>query len=97
LDTGQLQTLTFIMFVFAGQALVYVLREHGPLWTSRPSLLMMFFSVADVTIVSLIATSGLLTPSLPVVVVLSLLAATCVFALLLDQVKVVVFRHLPID
>jgi hypothetical protein len=36
-------------------------------------------------------------PALPASLVLILLAAACVFAVLLDQVKVAVFRLLPVD
>jgi len=97
LDAGQIQTLTFLMLVFAGQGLVYVLRERGHMWNSRPSLLMMLFSAADIAVVSTLAISGILMEPLPVKIVLTLFAATLVFALLLDQVKVALFRHLPVD
>jgi len=97
LNTGQIQTLIFLMFVFTGQALVYVLRERGHAWNSRPSLLMMLFSAADIAVVSTLAIFGILMQALPANVVLTLFAATLVFALLLDQVKVALFRHLPVD
>jgi H+-transporting ATPase len=97
LSTGQIQTLTFIMFVFAGHALVYVLRERGHMWNSRPSLVLMLFSLADIVIVAAVAIFCLVSPALPASLVLILLAATCVFAVLLDQVKVAVFRLLPVD
>jgi H+-transporting ATPase len=97
LATGQIQTLIFLMFVFAGQALVFVLRERGHMWNSCPSLLMIIFSAADIAVVSTLAISGILMQPLPLAVVLSLFAATLVFALLLDQVKVALFRHLSVD
>jgi H+-transporting ATPase len=97
LSVGEIQTLIFLMFVFAGQALVYVLRERGRLWNSRPSTLMMAFSAADIIVVSVFATFGIMMRPLPLSVVLALLAATIVLALLLDQVKVIVFRRLPVD
>ena len=74
LTTGQIQTLIFLMFVFAGQALVYVLRERGHMWSSRPSLVMMLFSLADIAVVSTLAVFGILMQPLPVSVVLTLLA-----------------------
>lgn len=97
LSHGQIQTLTFLMFVFAGQALVFVLRERGHLWHSRPSWLMVMFSAADIIVVSTLATCGILMRPLPLEVVLSLFAVTVIFALLLDQVKVVLFQHVPVD
>ena len=79
-NTGQIQTLIFIMFVFDVQALVYVLRERGHMWNSRPSLLMMLFSLADIAVVSTLAIFGILMQPLPVGVVLILFTATLVFA-----------------
>jgi H+-transporting ATPase len=97
LDPDHMQTLTFLMFVFAGQALVYVLRERGFLWNSRPSLVMMLFSAADIVLVSALAVFGILMQPLPLGTVLALFAATVGFALALDLVKVVLFRLLPVD
>lgn len=97
LNAGQMQTLTLIMLVFAGQALIFVLRERRRLWSSRPSGLMMLFSSGDITVISVFAIFGYFMQPLPVGVVLTLLAATILFALLLDQMKVALFRVLPID
>ena len=97
LTSGQMQTLTFLMFVYAGQALVYVLRERGHLWDSRPSIVMMMFSAADLAVVSTLAIWGILMQPLPAGLVSALFAAAIIFALLLDRVKVALFRHLPID
>lgn len=97
LGGGQIQTLIFLTFVFAGQALVYVLRERRHLWNSRPSSLMMMFSLADIAVVSTLADFGILMERLPFAVIAGLFCATAVFALLLDQLKVVVFRYLPVD
>jgi H+-transporting ATPase len=96
-SASQMQTLTFVMFVFAGQALVYVLRERGRLWRSRPSLLMMAFSLADIAVVAALAVGGILMAPLPAVVVAGVLGAAVLFALALDQIKVVLFHYLPVD
>jgi H+-transporting ATPase len=97
LNVGQMQTLTFIMLVFAGQAVVYVVRERGRMWGSRPVLPMMLFSLADIAIVSTFAITGTLMRPLPISVVIMLLVTTAGFALALDQVKVMVFVRRPID
>jgi len=97
LDPDRMQTLTFLMFVFAGQALVYVLRERGFLWNSRPSLVMMLFSAGDIVLVSGLAVFGILMRPLPLEIVLGLFAAAVVFAFVIDQVKVLLFRHLRVD
>ena len=83
--------------VFAGQAVVYVVRERGRMWGSQPVMPMMLFSLADIAIVSSFALSGTLMRSLPLNVVILLLVATAAFALALDQVKVMLLARCPID
>jgi H+-transporting ATPase len=97
LHAGQIQTLTFIMLVFAGQGVMYVVRERGRLWNSCPSRLMIVFTASDIALVSTLATFGIFMQPLPAGIVASLLAATVVFVLALDQVKVMVYRYFPID
>ena len=97
LSTGQIQTLTFIMLVFAGQGVMYVVRERGRLWDSCPSRLMIIFSTTDIVFVSALAIFGIFIQPLPASIVLTVLAATVVFVLALDQVKVMLYRYFPID
>lgn len=97
LSPGQLQTLTFAVLVYAGQGMLFVLRERGRMWRSRPSLLLMLFSFTDVVIVSTVAIFGFLTPPLPANTVLVLLVATVLFVLAIDQVKTILFRYIRID
>ena len=47
LSLGEMQTLTFTMLVFAGQGNLYVLRERGRLWRSRPAPVMLLASSWD--------------------------------------------------
>lgn len=96
-DAGQMQTLTFIMLVFAGQSVMYVLRERGSMFRSRPSSLMMVFSCADIAFVATLAMLGVAMNPLPPLVVAELFVATLLFALMLDQVKMVLLRAIPID
>ena len=97
LNPGQMRTLTLVLLVFAGQATVYVLREQGHLWNSRPAAIMLSASAAALSIVAFLATAGLLmVPILPAVVGI-LLLATLVYGLALDFVKVAVVARLRID
>ena len=89
LTMGQMQTLTFVMLVFAAQAVVYVLRERGRMWRSRPVMLMMI-SLVDITIFSTFAIGGILMRPLPITVIVMLLIVTAAFAIAFDQVKVMV-------
>lgn len=87
LGTEQLQTLTLVTLVLGNQALLYVLRERGPMWGSRPSTWVLASSAADIAIVSTLALSGTLMAPLPWRVLLGVAAAAVAFALILDQVK----------
>jgi H+-transporting ATPase len=97
LSPDQMRTLTFVMLFLAGQAIVYVLREHGHLWSSRPASIMLLASSADMAIVASFAIGGVLMTPLPPAIVGMLLIATLTFALVLDFVKITVFSRLRVD
>jgi H+-transporting ATPase len=97
LNPGQMRTLTLVLLVFAGQASVYVLREQGHLWNSRPAAIMLSASAAGLTIVTFLAIAGLMmVPILPGVIGI-LAIATLVYGLALDFLKVAVVARLRID
>jgi H+-transporting ATPase len=91
-----LQTLTFIVIVFGNQATTYTNRERRHLWSSRPSIWLLLSSIADLMIAATLAVQGLAMTALPVPMVAGTLAAAAAFALMLDFVKVPVFRRLGI-
>ena len=93
---GALQTLGFVVVVFGNQATTYTNRERRHLWSSRPSIWLLISSVADLLIASTLAVRGIAMTPLPVWVVAGTLAAAAVFAIVLDFVKVPVFRRLRI-
>jgi H+-transporting ATPase len=92
----ELQTLSIVTLIFSGQAILYTVRERRHLWSSRPSTWLMAASVADLLVIGTCATRGIFMQALPVAVVATLLALTVVFCLLLDLIKVRVFRRLQI-
>ncbi|HBK06593.1 MAG TPA: divalent cation transporter [Acetobacteraceae bacterium] len=89
-----LQTLAAVVLVFSGQAVMYVVRERGWLWHSRPSNWLMVSSVTDICIIATLATRGILMAALPLHIVAAVLAATAAFAFALDVVKTAIFRKL---
>jgi H+-transporting ATPase len=93
---GALQTLGFVVIVFGNQATTYTNRERRHLWSSCPSVWLLISSAADLLIASTLAVKGIAMTPLPVWVVGSTLAASAVFAIILDFVKVPVFRRLGI-
>jgi H+-transporting ATPase len=97
LNPGEMQTLTFTMLAFAGQGNVYILREHGRLWSSRPAPIMLLASFCDVALVAALAAGGFLMSPLPITVIALLAATTIVFTLAMDSIKLAVYAHLRID
>ncbi|MGO8738901.1 HAD-IC family P-type ATPase [Rhodoblastus sp.] len=94
LDIDSLRTLAFIAIVFGNQATTYNVRERRRLWSSRPSSWLVASSVADIGIASTLAIGGIAMTPLPVATVALTLATAAAFALLMDLVKVPLFRRL---
>jgi H+-transporting ATPase len=97
LSPAQMQTLTFVMLGFAGQGNVYVLRERRRLWSSRPAPIMALASACDVVLMGSLAAGGILMAALPLSIIGMLVAATIVFTLAMDSIKLAVFARLRID
>jgi H+-transporting ATPase len=97
LSSDQMQTLTFLTLILAGQANTYAMREHGHLWHSRPAPIMILASLTDITIVTSLAVRGVLMAPLPTAVAAGLFVTTAAFVLILDTIKVGVFRRIRID
>ena len=91
-----LQTLAFVAIVFGNQATTYTNRERRRLWSSSPSIWVIISSVGDVLIASVLAIAGIAMTALPAAVVAGTLLAAVVFAVLVDFIKVPLFRRLRI-
>jgi len=96
LGTGELQTFAFIILVFGGQAVVYVVRERRHLWHSRPGGWLVLSSILDTGIATTLAITGILVAPLPASVIVLVLMASIALALLLDLVKTTFFARLQI-
>jgi H+-transporting ATPase len=97
LKLPELQTLVFVMLVATGQGNVYLVRERGPFWRSRPSRWLIASSVIDLVIVVAMAVAGILmTPVSPTLIGL-LLVVVAAYLLVLDKLKVQVFRRLGVQ
>ena len=96
-DLETLRTLAFIVIVFGNQATTYTNRERRRLWSSRPSVWVVVSSVADLAIASMLAIGGIAMAPLSALVVVSTFAAAIFFAVMLDCVKIPVFRRLGIS
>ncbi|MGC8625629.1 MAG: plasma-membrane proton-efflux P-type ATPase [Phycisphaerae bacterium] len=81
------QTFVFLALVFSGLATVYLVRETGAFWKSRPGTFLLWATAGDVVVVSAMAIFGILMAPVPALMVVSLLVATMVMMFLLDAVK----------
>jgi len=91
-----LQTLAFVAVVFGNQATTYTNRERERMGSCRPSPWLVGSSVVDVLIASTLAICGIAMTALPISVVGGILAATVVFAFIVDFAKAPVFHRLGI-
>ncbi len=96
LGIDALRTLAFIALVFGSQAIIYAIRQRRHLWGSRPSPWLAVSSIADIAIASALAVAGIAMTPLPVLVIANTMAAAAAFAIILDFVKLPVFRRLGI-
>ncbi len=94
LPLAQLQTLVFVMLVATGQGNVYLVRERGPFWRSRPGAWLLASSVADLVVVVAMAATGVLMAAVKLSLLLALLVVVACYLLLLDQVKRWLFARL---
>lgn len=94
LSLPALQTLDFLGLVFSGLANVFLVRERGHIWSSRPGSFLLWASIADIAVVSLLARQGLLMAPVSLTITFWLLIATALYTLMLDQIKVPLLRRL---
>jgi len=97
LQTEALRTMAVVTLVFSGQAVLYVSRERQHLWSSAPSRWLVASSVVDILIISVLAINGILMMSLPIGILCGVFAAALLLALILDTVKLALFRHLAVS
>ena len=91
LPLPQLQTLVFIMLVFTGQGMIYLIRERRHFWHSAPSKWMLLGSLVDIVLVCSFAIKGILMgPLSPAVVGITMLASA-IYLIALDFIKVPMF------
>ncbi len=87
-----LQTVVFLYLVFSGQATLYLVRERGPFWNSRPSRTLLLASGLDLLAVSLLAIFGVLMAPVSPLILLAVLGAVVGTAVALDRLKLWLFR-----
>jgi len=89
--------MSVVAIVFGSQATIYALRGRRHLWGLRPTIWLVMSSIADILIISTLATLGVAMASIPVSVVACEFAAAIAFFSILDVVKIPVFSRLGIS
>jgi len=95
LPLPQLQSLVFITLVFTGQGTVYLVRQRQHFWKSRPSKWLVLSSVADIVVVSILASRGILMEAIPLQVLFGVLIPCVCYLVAVDLVKTGLLRKLP--
>ena len=94
LPLPQLQTLVFITLVFTGQGTVYLVRLRQHFWKSRPGKWLVLSSAADIVVVSILASSGILMEVIPSEVLFGVLIACGCYLAAVDFLKTGLLRKL---
>jgi len=92
-----LRTLSVVAIVYGSQATIYAIRGRSHLWGLRPTIWLVMSSIADLLIISALATRGIAMAPLSMSVVACEFAAAIVFFLVLDTVKIPVFARLGLS
>jgi len=94
LDPRRLQTLTFAALILSSQAGVYLLRERGHLWDTRPGRYVLASSVAGLGVTALLVLVGILMPAIHPSILLGVAGVGAVYFVGVDWVKVRLFARL---
>jgi H+-transporting ATPase len=94
LGMGALRTLAFLALVFGNQATTYANRTRQNLWSIRPSALLLASSAIDLLIASVLAHQGIAMAPVPFALMGEALLGAVAFALLVDGIKVPIFKRL---
>ncbi len=97
LPLGQMQTLMFVMLVFTGQANVYLVRERHHFWNSRPSRWMLLGTLADIILVGIFASQGILMTAIPLSYIAVSLLVIALYVPCADWIKILIFKLTHIE
>jgi len=96
LEPALLKTLTFATLIISSQAGIYLLRERGHFWQSRPSGFLVASSVFGLGVTALLVLRGIFMPPLAPAFLLAIFGAGLVYFSALDWLKVQLFTQLKL-
>ncbi len=97
-DIHQIATIVFLIMVFTGQGVLYLVRTGGHFYKSAPSKYMLIATVADLIVVSLLAWFGVkfeghpLIARIPFMEIMRLYVFGAIYLFFVDIAKVWIFR-----
>lgn len=92
LSLAPLQTFIFLTLVFSGQMNIYLIREKYHFWKSMPSFWMMLSSILAILILCVLAVKSILMAPIQLLQIIALFCGTAVYFVLLDFLKVQLFK-----
>jgi H+-transporting ATPase len=92
-----LRTLSVVALVYGSQATIYALRARRHMWGLRPTMWLVLSSMADITIITVMAHRGIAMASLSLSILGSEFAAAALFGLILDAIKIPILSKFGID
>lgn len=96
LDIPHLQTLTFVTVVLSTEVAIYLLRERGHFWESRPSWPLVGSSVFSIIVAVVLSQNGWLMAPIEPHLLVNISLAIALYFSLLDELKVWLFSQLKI-
>lgn len=97
LDPARLETLTLLMLIFVAMSNVYLIRERRFFWRSRPGKWLLVAGAVNLIVITTLAVNGILMAAVAPTLILELLLITVGFMLLLDILKIGLFRGFGIQ
>jgi H+-transporting ATPase len=94
LGIDALRTLSVVAIVFGSQAAIYAIRGRSRFWGLRPTVWLVISSIADLLIITTLATRGIAMASIPMAFVACEFAGAIALFLILDTVKICTFARL---
>ena len=92
-----LRTLSVVAIVYGSQATIYALRARRHMWGLRPTMWLVLSSMADITIITVMAHRGIAMASLSLSILGCEFAAAALFGLILDAIKTPILSKFGID
>lgn len=96
-STDALQSLAFVTVAFGSQAAIYALRERRHMFSLWPSRWLVLSSACTLMVSALLAAFGILMVPLPWAIIGEIFAAAVMFAIVLDVIKVPLFKRLKLS